>query len=112
MSKKRAIRRRKRTDEERDVFAPNIRPRFQAACAIVAKKYCDAFRFWRDCRYKPCRSARRCMGDLRSCLETRQRNVPDEERLAATLRIVAETPTNADWPTHEPQRQPVGFFTT
>ena len=50
--------------------------RHDAACAIVARKYCDMFAFWRDCRYKPCRSARRCVGDQGFCLQSRCRAFP------------------------------------
>ena len=70
--------------------------RFDAACAIVARKYCDLFGFWRDCRYKPCLSARRCSGDAGACLQSRSQSIPHETGIAAHNRMLAETPTNAD----------------
>jgi hypothetical protein len=70
--------------------------RHDAACAIVARKYCDMFKFWRTCRYKPCRSARRCRGDQGVCLESRWDSVPYEAGIAAQIRMAAETPPNAD----------------
>jgi len=70
--------------------------RHDAACAIVARKYCDMFGFWRDCRYKPCRSARRCSGDQGACLESRWQSVPYDVGIAAQLRMPAETPPDAD----------------
>jgi len=70
--------------------------RHDAACAIVARKYCDMFGFWRDCRYKPCRSARRCSGDQGACLESRWQSVPYDVGVAAHDRMAAETPPNAD----------------
>jgi len=70
--------------------------RHDAACAIVARKYCDMFRFWRDCRYRPRRSARRCIGDQGACLRSRCRSVPYEAGVAAHTRMIAETPPNAD----------------
>ncbi len=70
--------------------------RHDAACAIVARKYCDMFEFWRDCRYKPCRSARRCSGDQGACLQSRWQSVPYDVGVAAQMRMAAETPPNAN----------------
>ncbi len=70
--------------------------RHDAACAIVARKYCDMFEFWRDCRYRPCRAARRCVGDQGFCLQSRCRSVPYDVSIAAELRMDAEAPPNAD----------------
>ena len=70
--------------------------RHDAACAVVARKYCDLFGFWRDCRYKPCRSARRCSGDAGACLQSRYRSVPYDAGIAARTRMAAQTPPNAD----------------
>jgi hypothetical protein len=70
--------------------------RHDAACAIVARKYCDMFKFWRDCRYKPCRSARRCRGDQGACLESRCWSVPYEIGIAAHKQMIADTPADAD----------------
>jgi hypothetical protein len=70
--------------------------RHDAACAIVARKYCDMFKFWRDCKYKPCRSARRCRGDQGACLETRCWSVPYEVGRAAHKQMIADTPADAD----------------
>ncbi len=75
--------------------------RFDAACAIVARKYCDMFEFWRDCRYRPCRSARRCVGDQGFCLESRCWDISYDAGLAAHLRMIAALPPGAD-----------GFFQT
>jgi hypothetical protein len=70
--------------------------RHDAACAIVARRYCDMFEFWHACRYKPCRSARRCRGDQGFCLESRRDSVPYEAGIAAQIRMAAETPPDAD----------------
>jgi hypothetical protein len=37
--------------------------RFEAEVAKLARHYCSVFGFWRDCSFKPCRRARRCIGD-------------------------------------------------
>ena len=38
---------------EEDLSPKGWQARREAACAIVARKYCDLFGFWRDCRYRP-----------------------------------------------------------
>jgi hypothetical protein len=70
--------------------------RHDAACAIVARKYCDIFEFWRDCRYKPCRAAKRCSGDQGACLTLRLPSVSYEAGIAARARVKADTPKDAD----------------
>ena len=79
-----------------DLSPEEWQARHDAACAIVARKYCDLFGFWRDCRYKPCRSARRCSGDQGACLQSRYRSVPYDVGIAARTRMAAQTPPNAD----------------
>jgi len=81
---------------EDDLSPEEWQARHDAACAIVARKYCDLFEFWRDCRYKPCRSARRCSGDAGACLQSRWQSVPYDVGVAAHDRMLAETPANAD----------------
>ena len=80
--------------------------RHDAACAIVARKYCDMFEFWRACSYKPCRSARRCRGNQGNCLESRWDSVPYEAGIAAQIRMAAETPPNADRFTRQAHNYP------
>jgi hypothetical protein len=79
-----------------DVLLPKYKSRRLAAYAAVARQYCDWFALWRDCRYKLCRSARRCVGDEGTCLKKRWTNVPYEVSRAAELRMFAETPPDAD----------------
>ncbi len=76
--------------------AKDFQRRFDAACAIVARKYCDMFEFWRDCRYKPCRSARRCVGTAGFCLQSRCWDISYDAGVAAHLRMIAELPPGAD----------------
>ena len=76
--------------------AADFQQRFDAACALVARKYCDMFEFWRDCRYKPCRSARRCVGDQGFCLQSRCWDIPYDAGVAAHLRMIAALPPGAD----------------
>ncbi len=81
---------------EDDLSPEEWQARHDAACAIVARKYCDMFGFWRDCRYKPCRAAKRCSGDQGACLENRWQSVPYQAGIAARDRMAADTPPNAD----------------
>jgi hypothetical protein len=96
MSKKPASKRARRKDSDEKLAPKEWQARHDAACAIVARKYCDMFNFWRDCRYKPCRSARRCVGDQGACLQKRWTSVPYDVGHAAEMRMLAETPPNAD----------------
>jgi hypothetical protein len=54
------------------------------------------FEFWRDCRYQPCRSVRRCSGDQGYCLQSRSASVPYDVGVVAQIRMLAELPPNAD----------------
>jgi hypothetical protein len=94
----------KRDDD--DLSPAEWQARHDAASAIVARKYCNMFRFWRDCRYKPCRAARRCSGDQGFCLGSRWQSVPDAIGLAAHKRMIADTPPNADRFTHDAHHCP------
>ncbi len=83
--------------------AEEYQRRNEAAWAVVARKYCDMFEFWRDCRYKPCRAARRCVGDQGTCLKSRCSSIPYEAGIAANERMVALTLPDADtftWQAH------------
>jgi hypothetical protein len=80
--------------------------RHDAACAIVARKYCDMLGFWRTCRYRPCRSAGRCSGDQGACLERGWTTVSCEIRNQAHERMIADTPADADRFTSGAHRYP------
>jgi hypothetical protein len=111
MSRKPARKVSKRKDTDDDLTPKEWQARHDAACAIVARKYCDIFEFWRDCRYKPCRSARRCIGDARHCLDQRWASVPYDLGITADRRMSAETPPNADrflWGAHQRAHHSVG----
>jgi len=96
MSKKRVRRATERKAESTDPLTRKNNPLFRAACAIVARKYCDWFASWRDCRYKPCRGARRCLGDVGPCLKKCTDNASYETRVAARRRMPDDVPPNAD----------------
>ncbi len=98
MSKKRVrkVGKSKRKDDDGDPSASRNKPLFRAACVIVARKYCDWFTFWHGCRYKPCGSARRCVGDAGTCLNKHWYSLSYQVRLAAHGRMQAEALPNAD----------------
>lgn len=52
--------------------------RFKAERQKHARDYCNAFKFWRTCAFKPCRRARLCSGDPTACLQRREAEVPRE----------------------------------
>jgi hypothetical protein len=43
--------------------------RFDTAAKVAQHEYCNIFKFWIACRYKPCRRAQRCEGDALACLK-------------------------------------------
>ena len=69
--------------------------RFNAEKAVLQRAYCDIFKFWRACPFKPCRRARACRGDQNACLERGVKNVPRESQWQARRRMLAATPANA-----------------
>jgi hypothetical protein len=82
--------------KEKKLSPEEHQARHDAACAIVARKYCDMFEFWRDCRHKPCRAARRCSGDQGFCLQSRWQSVPYDVGIATFYRMIEATPPDAD----------------
>jgi hypothetical protein len=111
MRKKPASKRAKRKDSDEKLAPKEWQARHDAACTIVARKYCEMFKFWHDCRYKPCRSARRCVGDARDCLDQRWFSVPYDVSVAAHSQMSAETSPNAGpflWGAHQRAPHSVG----
>ena len=74
------------------------RVRFNVAAAQVRREYCDIFKFWRGCRYKPCRRAKTCRGDLLACLKRGRRNVPYDLLSQAELQVRTATPADLTGP--------------
>ncbi len=78
--------------------------RFDAAAKAAQREYCNIFKFWIACRYKPCRRAKTCSGDALACLKRSLNRVPGEIKNRAFDRIVWETPATADAPTKTARR--------
>jgi hypothetical protein len=72
--------------------------RFNAEKAKLARAYCDIFKFWRNCRFKPCRKTRCCVGDQNICLKRRAAEVPRDIQWQARQQMLASTPANAGPP--------------
>jgi hypothetical protein len=72
--------------------------RFNAEKAMLARGYCDLFKFWRTCPFKLCRKARGCSGDQIACLKRSEKEVPRDLQWRARQQVLASTPANAGPP--------------
>jgi hypothetical protein len=65
--------------------------RYNEERAKLRRHYCTIFRFWRMCRYPPCKKARTCRGDAYACLERNERSVPRRVQLDARQHMLETT---------------------
>jgi hypothetical protein len=72
--------------------------RFNIAAAQVQREYCEIFKFWRGCRYKPCRRFKACGGDPLACLTRGTRDVPYDLLSQAELQVRTATPADLTGP--------------
>jgi len=72
--------------------------RFNAEKAVLARHYCNIFKFWRTCPFKRCRKARTCSGDQTACLKRSGKEIPREIQWQARQQILASTPAQAGPP--------------
>jgi len=72
--------------------------RFNAEKAVMQRKYCDIFKFWRSCPLKSCRRAQACTGDQNACLKEGEQSIPRELQWQARQQILAATPANVGAP--------------
>jgi hypothetical protein len=72
--------------------------RYDAAAAVARRQYCDIFKFWRGCRFKPCRRAKTCRGDPSHCLQRGRWNLPPDVLYQAELRVRAAVPAHLTGP--------------
>ena len=80
-----------------DIPAERYKERFKEERAKLRRHYCTVFKFWRGCRYKPCKNARACRGDALACLTRNERTVPRDEQWKARQEIL-ETTREKDGP--------------
>jgi len=72
--------------------AERYKERLKEERAKLRRHYCTVFRFWRSCRYKPCKNARACLGDALACLKRNERTVPRDQQWKARQEILETTP--------------------
>jgi hypothetical protein len=72
--------------------------RFEAEKASLARHYCNVFKFWRTCPFKPCRKARLCSGDQNACLRRREKEISRHVQWEARRQIQVSTPPQAGPP--------------
>jgi phage-related minor tail protein len=88
----------KRTSADKKMTTEQYVARLEAERAKVARHYCNVFKFWRSCPFKPCRKARLCSGDQNACLKKREQEVSRERQFRARQQVLASTPANAGPP--------------
>jgi hypothetical protein len=72
--------------------------RFAAEVERLQRRYCDAFKQWRDCGHKPCHRARACRGDPRACLARAIETVPRDTQRRVRADMVNAIPANIGGP--------------
>jgi hypothetical protein len=75
--------------------------RFKEERAKLRRHYCTVFRFWRTCRFKPCKTARACRGDAYACLKRSAGTVSRTVQWDARQKILVATPACAGAPERE-----------
>lgn len=101
-----------RKKKKADLAPGEWQRRFNIAADVARREYCEIFGFWRSCRYKPCRRARKCSGDAKACLTCGIEQVSGAAQDEAAARIIASTPPGADRPTQTARRLPAFNLTT
>jgi hypothetical protein len=86
------------TKSEAKLKGPQWLARFNAGAEVAQRQYCDIFKFWRGCRYKPCRRAKSCRGDSLLCLKRGRWGVPRDVLYQAELQVKAAIPANLTEP--------------
>ena len=71
--------------------AERDKARFCDEQAKLRRHYCTVFRFWRNCRCKPCKNARACLGDALVCLKRHERTVSRDEQWKARQEVLQTT---------------------
>jgi hypothetical protein len=72
--------------------------RFAAEKVLQQRRYCDAFKLWRQCRLKACRRHGVCRGNANACLERALKVVPRTVQWQVRQDILAAMPANLGAP--------------
>ena len=83
---------------EAELTGEEYQARYDAAAEVAQRQYCDIFKFWRGCRYKPCRRAKTCRGDSSLCLNAAGGDVPRDVLCQAELQVKAAIPAHLTEP--------------
>jgi hypothetical protein len=75
-----------------------FKARFKEERAKLRRHYCTVFRFWRTCRFKPCKTARACRGDAYACLKRSAGTVSRTVQWDARQKILAARPASGGAP--------------
>ena len=78
--------------------AERYKARFRDEKAKLQRVYCTLFKFWRTCRFKPCRNARACMGNANACLKRGAGGVSRTVQWDARQKLLAATPASIGAP--------------
>ena len=78
--------------------AERYKARFRDEKAKLQRAYCTLFKFWRTCRFKPCRNARACQGNPGACLKRGVGTVSRDAQWQARQKILDATPAGAGVP--------------
>jgi hypothetical protein len=83
---------------EEKLTGPQWQAQYNAAAEVAQRQYCDIFKFWRGCRYKPCRRAKTCRGDSSHCLQRGRWGLPPDVLYQAELQVRAAVPAHLTGP--------------
>ena len=72
---------------------------------LQARRYCDAFALWRQCRDKRCRRRRGCAGDAHACVKRAAARVPQPVQVETRQRILGKTAHNIGAPEREARQR-------
>ena len=78
--------------------AERYKARFRDEKAKLQRAYCTLYKFWRACRFKPCRNARVCKGDPDACLKRGVGAVSRDAQWQARQKILDATPADVGAP--------------
>ena len=83
---------------EEKLTGEEYQARRNAAAEVARRQYCDIFKFWRGCRYKPCRRAKTCRGDPSHCLQRGRWSLSPDVLSQAELQVRAAVPAHLTGP--------------
>jgi hypothetical protein len=83
---------------EEKLTGEEYQARYDAAAKVARRQYCNIFKFWRGCRYKPCRRAKTCRGDPSHCLQRGRWSLSPDVLFQAERQVRAAVPAHLTGP--------------